>query len=1078
MTIALRLLFINHCNLFIMKFFTYKKILYRLKMLGKTIPLKIAVLYLAIATLSNVAYSQTLKVSGLVTDLSTGETLIGATVAVKGSSTAVAVDVAGKFSIEANSNSVLVVKFIGYTDLEVPVGGKSVLDIKLSKVTQNLDEVVVTGFGLTTKKATLAGAISTVTADELSHARTATASGALVGKVPGVTFRQDNGRPGSAPTLQIRNYGTPLIVIDGVTRDYTSFSNMDFNDIESISVLKDGSAAIYGMLASNGVVVITTKRGKRNQKPTVGFQSYYGIQKVANYNKPADAKTFIKALVQDETFNNRTRTITREEYDKWMNASDADHTGFDWYDFIWGKTAPQVYNTFNFSGGSENTDYYVSIGNLQQKPIMRNLGDGFKRTNFQTRVNANISKRIKVGVGVNGRVEETSQAGLPGDDYGFAEQTAFRNLPTLRPYANDNPKYPGISAVDPQYSYGWVGYETSGKYSQVRNSITVNGDLEVQILPGLKGRALASYTFTNTQQDLQEKSPLLYVYDKTNQAYNLAPNLPAARYVERTFGNSREISTNFQLDYKKSFGGHNLQAVAGVEARSTISPSLYALGSPAANGIAFIPNTPSAITTLTDNLSFLTKRQNYSTKVNYDYKGKYIAEFVGRYDGSPSYIDGKRWGFFPGGSVAYRISEESFWKNNRLLSNINDFKLRASYGIMGQELGGVLDYLAGYNYGNQGVAIVNGQEIITSRIAGLPSVNLTWGKVKALNFGVDVTLLNNRLSGGFEWFQRTQTGLAAGRVDVLLPDLVGFSRPNENLNSDIVRGIEGSINWRDKVGEFNYFFGGNFTFSRWITGYRYKQDERWTSDWARYRGGPNNDEGRYRDGTMQLIGIGQFQSWEEIRNYPIDQDHEGNRTIRPGDFKFEDVNGDGFINDLDMRTVTYRVNSGTPWMNFGFNLGGSYKGFDVRADFAGATGTTYEQQGYMRYFDSNQNVSQYLADNSTWYKDIWNKDSGFNIGKYPLLTRGANNWMTTHWPNNYWQTNLYYVKLRNLEIGYTIPYNVIKRIGISNFRVYVAGQNIAQITNMPGGLDPEITSNGGNSYPNPRVYTMGVQVKF
>ena len=193
---------------------------------------------------------------------------------------------------------------------------------------------------------------------------------------------------------------------------------------------------------------------------------------------------------------------------------------------------------------------------------------------------------------------------------------------------------------------------------------------------------------------------------------------------------------------------------------------------------------------------------------------------------------------------------------------------------------------------------------------------------------------------------------------------------------------------------------------------------------------------------------------------------------------FKDLNGDGFINDLDMEIVTYRVNTGTPWINFSFNLGGSYKGFDFRADFVGGTGQTYEQQGYMRYFDANQNVSQYLADNSTWYKDIWDKNSGFNIGKYPLLTRGANNWMTTHWPNNFWQVNLTYVKLRNLEVGYTIPYTVLKRVGISNFRIYLAGQNVLQISNMPGGLDPEITSSGGNSYPNPRVYTMGVQVKF
>lgn len=1065
-----------------MTFFTHEKFRCALKH-RKSFSFKAVFLIVAMVVINYTGvYAQnapsTLKVSGLVTDLSTGETLIGATVKVKGTTTAVAVDAAGKFTIDVpGPQSVLVANFIGYTDLEVPVQGKTVLDIKLSKVTTNLEEVVVTGFGLTTKKATLAGAISTVTADELSHARTATASGALVGKVPGITFRQTTGRPGSAPDIQIRNFGTPLIVIDGVTRDYTSFSNLDFNDIESISVLKDASAAIYGMQASNGAIVITTKKGKRNQKPTVGFQSYYGVQKVANYNKPADAKTYIKAIVQDETFNNRTRTITREEYDKWMNESDDAHKGFDWYDFIWGKAAPQIYNSFNFSGGSENTDYYVAIGNLQQKPIMRNLGDGFNRTNLQTNVNANISKRIKVGVGITGRLENTSQAGLPGDDYGFAEQTAFRNLPTMRPYANNNPAYPAVSSIDPQYSYGWVGYETSGKYSQIRSAIQINGNLEIQILPGLKGRALANYSFTNTQQDLQEKSPTLYAYNTNTKNYDVAFS-NQARYVERTFSNSREITTNFQLDYKRSFGDHNIQAVGGVESRSSISPSLYALGSPAANGIAFIPNSSSSITTLTDNLSFTQKRQSYQAKVNYDYKGKYIAEFLSSYMGSYYYAADRRWGFFPFGALAYRISEEGFWKNSSILSKINDFKLRASYGTTGKDLGSAFAYLDAYNYGNQGVAIVNGQDVITSRIAGLATKTVSWGRVNTLNLAIDATLLNNRLSGTFEWFDRHETGELASRYDVLLPDLVGFSRPNENLNSNHVRGIELNLNWRDAIGNFNYFVGGNFTFSRWITGYRYKQDERWTSEWDRYRNGISNDEGRYRDGTMQLIGIGQFQSWEEIANYPIDQDHEGNRTIRPGDFKFQDVNGDGFINDLDMQIVTYRINSGTPWINFGFNLGGSYKGFDLRADFVGATGTTYEQQGYMRYFDSNQNVSQYLADNSTWYKDIWDKNSGFNIGKYPLLTRGANNWMTTHWPNNYWQTNLTYVKLRNLEFGYTIPYTALKRVGISNFRVYVAGQNVAQISNMPGGLDPEITSNGGNSYPNPRVYTMGVQVKF
>jgi TonB-linked SusC/RagA family outer membrane protein len=1016
-----------------------------------------------------------IKVTGIVTDLSTGETLIGATIKVKGTDIATVVDVAGKFSIDVpNANSVLVVNYVGYTELEVPVEGKNVLDIKLSKVTTNLEEVVVTGFGLTTKKATLAGAISTVTADDLSHSRAATASGALVGRVPGINFRQTTGRPGVAPDIQIRNFGTPLIVIDGVTRDMGNFSNLDFNDVESISVLKDGSAAIYGMQAANGAIVITTKKGKRNQKPTIGFQSYYGLQQVANYNRPADAKTYIKAIVQDETFNNRTRTITREEYDKWMNESDPAHTGFNWYDFIWGTPAPQIYNSFNLSGGSENTDYYVSAGNLQQKPIMRNFGDGFGRTNFQSNINSTISKRIKVGFGVNAREERNSNAGLPGDDYGVAESAAFTNLPIYRPYANDNPDYPAVTTMDKQSSYGWVGYKTSGTWATTRRSVTLNGNVEISLLPGLKARALGSYSFTNTQLGIHEKAPTLYSYNQSTNTYNVAYS-NELRYVERNFSNSIQTTTNFQLEYKRSFGLHNIQANAGMETRSTIGPSLGVVGAPAANGISFIPNLAAA-SSVNDNVSYKEVMHGYITRLNYDYAGKYIAEFSGSYNGSFFYASDRRYGFFPGGAVAYRISEEGFWKKSGFLSKVNDFKLKASYGILGQNLGSALSYIEGYNYGNQGVAILNGQDIITSRIGDLATRTVSWGRVKTLNLGVTATFLNNRLSGEFEWFDRHQTGQLAQRTDVLLPDLVGFNRPNENLNSDHTRGIEVSLNWRDKIGQVNYFVGGNMTFSRWITGYRYKP--RFSSDWDRYRYQGGNDEGRYRDGTMQLVGLKQFESWEEIANHPIDQDHEGNRTIRPGDFMFKDLNGDGFINDLDMEIVTYRVNNGTPWINFNFNLGASYKGFDFRADFVGGTGTTYEQQGYMRYFDSNQNVSQYLADNSTWYKDIWDKNSGFNLGKYPLLTRGANNWMTTHWPNNFWQTNVTYVKLRNLEIGYTLPYTLLKPIGISNLKVYVAGQNVLAISNMPANLDPEITSNGGNSYPNPRIYTLGVQVKF
>ena len=1012
-------------------------------------------------------------IRGRITD-EKNEALPGVNVVLKGSGRGTVTDADGDYTLTVpDGNSVLVFSFLGYKTQEVAVNQRTTLNLKLAAEDKTLDEIVVVGFGLTNKRETLSGAISTVNADELSHASTATASGALVGKTPGINFRQTTGRPGSGPDIQIRNFGQPLVIIDGVQKDYSNFAQLDFNDIESVSVLKDASAAIYGMQAANGVLVVTTKKGKRNQKPTVTFQGYYGLQKPGGYNTPADAATYLRAQIQDETYNNvpdAARKITKEEYNKWVAGTDEKYKSFDWYNYVW-QTRPQTYGNVNVSGGSESTDYYISVGHLNQQSMLRNF-NGFNRTNIQSNINTNITKNFKIGLNIQGRLEHNDQPGLPGDDYDFALNAAFRNLPTRRPFANDNERYPAVSSIDPQYSYGWIGYETSGKYQAQTRVLQLNGSAEYKISNTLKARGLFSYWYKNYKTDLQEKSPILYAYDQATDKYNIAYQ-GNARYMERFVENSEEINSNVQLDYENTFAKHHIHMVGGVENRNGNYPSLYILGNPEANGIRSL--TTRSTNTVRDNISFNQRRLGFIGRLNYDYEGKYIAEFSGRYDGSFFYKEGKRFGFFPSGSLGYRISQENFWKNNSRLSKaINDLKIRGSYGVLGRELGSALSYITGYNF-NQGSAILDGREIVSSRVTGLATDNITWGRVYVLDLGVDISLLNNRLTAGFDWFDRHQTGELASRYDIYLPNEIGFSLPAENLNSDHTRGFDLSLGWKDNVRTVNYYFGGNFTFARWITGERYRP--RWASSYDRYRD-MGNTEGRFRDGTFQLVGVGQFKSWEEIANHPIDQDHYGNTTIRPGDYIYQDTNGDGFISDLDMKNVTYRVNTGTPWINFAFNMGANWKGFDLRADFVGATGFTYEQQGYMRYFDGNANVSQYLADNSTWYNDIWDKNSGLKLGKYPLLTKGVNNWMNTHWPNNYWQTNVTYVKLRNLELGYTIPAGKIPALKLSSLRLYLSAQNILTISNMPGGIDPELTSSAGMAYPNPRLVNAGFSLRF
>ena len=1057
---------------------------------------------------------QGFKVTGLITDEGTGETLIGATVKVKGTTNAVAVDVSGKFTIDAPSaNSILVVNFIGYTELEVPIGGKAVLDIKMSKVTRNLDEVVVTGFGLTTKKSTLAGAVSQLSGEDLSQSRATSASGAMVGKIAGVNFRQTNGQPGANPTIRIRNFGgqfdNPLIIIDGTRRDMDAFNALDFNDVESLNVLKDGSAAIYGFSGENGVIVVVTKKGKRGQKPTFSFDTYYGTQTYANFNKPGDIKSYVRGIVQTETYGDgrqsvASRTITPEIYQKVMNGAPG-YEGFDWYKYIY-KSAPQYQAKFSVSGGTENTDYYISATTLNQGVALRDFGDGFKRQNIQANFNANISKRIKFGMQMNGYWSKQSNTNVEGNDFDWQAEAPYRNLPILPgsgvaytnpvsgPYINGNPLYPqGTSPSGQGYSYGLVSPELSGTASTTRRNVSITGTLEIDILPGLKGRMLANYSFLSNQEDSRRLSPTLYQLNTLGTIIQDGSYVPA-RNNEHIFRNTDNSSLQFQLEYKKSIGQHNFQLNVNQESTLSYSPFVRVTGIPPANNIPYIPNIgKDNLTSFEDNISNYTPAQGYQVRLNYDFAGKYILEAFGRYDGSSYYLPEKRWGFFPGGAIAYRISQEDFWKSSPILSTFNDFKIKASYGVLGNAFGSATDnYLTGYEY-NQGSAVLNGTVITGSQILPPPSLALTWGRTYSSDVGIDMTLLNSRLNIAVDYFNRTRSG-RGGRSVVTLPDLTGFNAGDENVNSDKDRGVDGSISWRDRVGEVSYGINANFSYSRSITGFRYNQV--FGSDYGLFRGtqiigtpGGTNGVDRLNGGPFQYVVIGQFQNSEQIQNYGVDQDGKGNTTQKPGDFIFKDTNGDGFITPNDQTRETYTINGANgsvPPLSFGFGFNVNYKGFDLRTDFTGGSLFTFEQTSsgfssatgaYMREWLPNRNTSQYLFDNSSYYSDIFDRNSPIVVGKYPLLLQ-TNPAPNTNFNHGGWQTNITYVRVRNLQIGYTIPYSILKSLSVTNLRVYVAAQNLYTFSNMPNKIDPELANGAGGGLPSPRVLTAGVQVKF
>lgn len=513
---------------------------------------------------------QNRSIKGVVKD-AFGETIIGASVVVKGTTTGTVTDMDGNFSLDVPVGATLEVSYVGYLTQTV-VANSTSLSIVMKENSTQLSEVVVTGFGLAQKKATLTGAISSIGANDLSRSVSSTTSGALVGKIAGVNSRQTDGRPGSTTSIQIRNMGDPLYVIDGVQKDAGQFNNIDFNDIESIAVLKDASAAIYGVRAANGVVVVTTKKGGKNTKNTVSLNAYYGWQTLSNFPDPADAATYVENYIQSQTIQGKSLTWDKEDLAKWKQGTEKGYQPFDWKDFIW-ETAPQEYVNANVSGGSDKINYYFSLGHLNQDAMIVNYG-GFTRSNVQMNIESQVNDKLKLGAAMNGRIEKRVNPGVPGgDDYWLPLFGTYRNLPTVRPFANDNPKYPTMTSTDSGTNFAWLNYDLSGRMEDTWRVAQLNFDAEYQIIDGLKAKGMFGYYLANRKHDNQEYTYKLYRYDEATDTYPVMfeNNNP---WRERTTAMVEELTTNVQLAYNKTFGNHNVAAVVGLESIKGIHPKI------------------------------------------------------------------------------------------------------------------------------------------------------------------------------------------------------------------------------------------------------------------------------------------------------------------------------------------------------------------------------------------------------------------------------------------------------------------------------------------------------------------------
>lgn len=1019
--------------------------------------------------LTSTQSSQPSAVSGTVTDKD-GNPLPGVTVVAKGTTTGTVTDVNGKFNLNIKANvSSLVFSFVGMESQEVLIGNQSEFDITMLESSIGLGEVVAIGYGVQ-KKESLTGAISGVTAEDLERVHATTVSSALAGKIAGVTFRMPDGRPGASANIQIRNMGNPLYVIDGIQKDAGQFNNISPNDIESITVLKDASAAIYGVRAANGVVVVTTKRGKLGTKNRINVDAYYGWQNWTRFPETVDAYEWMLGKADAEMNNDKFTNITPEELAKWKAGTEPGYQSFDWYDFIIKPNSPQSSINVNTTGGSDKINYYLSFTRLDQNSM---LGREFTfgRTNIQSNIDAKITDRLKVGVSMNGRVETRDNPGVPGgDDYWAPRFALFRNRPTERPFANDNPAY--INNIGHMAeNWGLLTKENSGYWTEDWRVMQLNfsGEYETPI-KGLSLKGMYSYYIADRLMNGHEYTYEAYSYFPDTDEYRVTFTMNNP-WRERGTHKVFENVTQFQANYARTFGDHSIAATFVNERIERRELDVWVHAVPKTNALPLL-QFPDVDTY--DDRDWENARIGYIGRFNYNYANKYYLELAGREDASWKFVSDKRWGFFPSASVGWRITEEKFAKT--LLGESSfDLKLRASYGELGDDNVGIgdFDYLTGYNYASQAV-IMDGDIITGARDRGVPITSISWFTSTITDIGADFSFMNGKLSGAVDYFYRKREGLRGRKYDVLIPSEVGYELPDENVNSDATMGAEASLAYDGNFGDFKYSVGGNISLARNRSLETYKP--RFGNSWDHYR---NSIEDRWSGTFWGYEVIGQFKSFEQINSWTVNNDGNGNRDMIPGDLIYKDVNGDNVINHLDVRPIGYPRDA-NPIINFGFNIAAQYKGFDLKADFSGGSAYSYAQDWEMRW--PYQNTGNLLAQ---FYDDRWHREDPFDLnsnwisGKYPALRFNTGGHSNYNKNSTFWLTNARYLRMRTLEIGYSLPQSLISKIGMEKLRLYVNTYNLFSIDNLRKlGVEPEVMDQNGLQYPQNRMVNVGVNLSF
>ena len=1034
-------------------------------------------LFLCIMTIG-FAYAQNRTVKVSVTDTSE-EPIIGASVQVKGTTRGGITDVNGNFQIEVSSQDHLIISYVGYKTTQVSAQ-KTDIKVVLEEDLEMLDEVVVVGYG-TQKKATLTGAVSAVTNDEIIKTRNENVVNMLTGKLPGVRISQRSAQPGEFDNaFDIRGMGTPLFVIDGVPRDQGYFSRMDASEIESISVLKDASAAVYGVRAANGVVIVTTKRGtvSGDGKVDIQLSANYGWQKflyvphqtsVVEYMQLANEKTW-HDFNQNYMYR-KPGLYSDEEIEAYRSGQ---KQGTDWMGLIFDETAPTEQYNLNVNGGTERLSYFFNLGYMKQMGNYKSGSLNYDRWNFRANIDAKITNRLKASLSLGGYMDEKNQ---PFVDMWTVYKKAWTNRPTVPAFLDGNPMYP-CDDDNLQEHRNPVVVTDSEKvgYRRYKNNV-FNGALTLTYdIPGVEGlnaRAYYGYDYSANNDTEYKKVYYYYAYDQNNNIVSSPQEAPS--YVQRSTSPNFKRLMQLSLNYAHQFGDHNVSGMLMFEEEYNNWDSFYAKRELYLESEYLFAGEDKNQVGNMNGVGDTTNRSLIG-KFGYDYQGKYIGDFSFRYDGSSKFPAESRWGFFWSGSLAWRLSEEAFIKDN--VDFIDNLKLRASYGKLGDDgsAGTYPSIYTGYNLSNNDYGYFwNGVYTGGVTATSIPNPNLTWYVSKTWDLGLDFDLWNGKLSGTLDIFKRKRSGLLA-TSSAVVPGTVGASMPQENIESDQTFGWEFMLGHRNRVGEVTYDVSVNLsaTKNRWD----YHIDS---------MAGNSMDNWRRQDVSGRNKGIwwgieegGRFSSYEQIYNHPTTGQGVGQGTL-PGDYWYEDWNGDGVVNGNDNHPIATK---NMPVFNFGINMGAAWKGIDVTMNWQGSAGVYSEYaEVFAEVLAFNGAALDIYADR--WRPvdpnaDLWDPATKWIEGYYPATGSSFTTGTTG-------VKNTSYIRLKTLEIGYTLPKSWVSKVGIEDLRVYVSGYNLLTFTGLKD-MDPERPGKNGSgastsdiafyNYPNTKIFNIGATIKF